>query len=333
MRELKVQFANALLVVLTLAAAVAAFINFQQNFDAEKRFRLPEDGATWVDRKLPDGRKVVQALAVDRHGPAERAGIKVGDRLLKIQGSPIDEAIDVIQVLLAVKSHLRAQYSLERRGVEFSANVIVGERTPDFSLFYQYLIGLAYLGIGLFVYFRRGNAPKALHFLVLCMVSFVLSTFHYTGKLNNFDKVMYWGNVAAGIFAPTIFLHFCLTFPEPRGWMRKTRPHCFDISSRASACSGDHCRDCRREPARRHQPGGTALAARSRCWLAFFSRHVFAWWRSCSTRVPASRGSDRPPATQVAAKRNVLGDCPVHASVRAAVHVGTPPDTVHDAGR
>ncbi|MEJ7607579.1 MAG: histidine kinase N-terminal 7TM domain-containing protein [Bryobacteraceae bacterium] len=72
----------------------------------------------------------------------------------------------------------------------------------------------------MFVYFRRGNAPKALHFLILCMVSFVLSSFHYTGKLNNFDKVVYWGNIAAGIFAPTIFLHFSLTFPEARGWMR-----------------------------------------------------------------------------------------------------------------
>jgi two-component system NtrC family sensor kinase len=219
-RELKVQFANALLVVLTLAAAVAAFINFQQNFDSEKRFRLPEDGAMWVDRELPDGRTIVQALALDSHGPAERAGIKAGDRLLKIQGSPIHSSIDVIQVLLAVKPYLTAQYSVERRGIEFNAKVIVGERTPDYSLYYQYLIGLAYLGIGLFVYFRRGNAPKSLHFLVLCLVSFVLSSFHYTGKLNNFDKVIYWGNIAAGIFAPTIFLHFCLTFPEPRGWLR-----------------------------------------------------------------------------------------------------------------
>ncbi|MCW5966410.1 MAG: PAS domain-containing protein, partial [Bryobacterales bacterium] len=46
------------------------------------------------------------------------------------------------------------------------------------------------------------------------------STFHYTGKLNDFDKVMYWGNVFAGLFAPTIFLHFCLNFPEPYRWLR-----------------------------------------------------------------------------------------------------------------
>ena len=102
MRELKVQFANALLVVLTVAAAVSAFVNFQQNFHPEKRYRLPEDGVTWVDRKLPDGRNSVQALVVEPSGPAERAGIKAGDRLLRIQGAPVEQAIDVVQMLFTV---------------------------------------------------------------------------------------------------------------------------------------------------------------------------------------------------------------------------------------
>ncbi len=42
--------------------------------------------------------------------------------------------------------------------------------------------------------------------------------FHYTGKLNVFDKLIYYGNVAAGVLAPAIFLHFSFTFPEPRKW-------------------------------------------------------------------------------------------------------------------
>ncbi len=47
----------------------------------------------------------------------------------------------------------------------------------------------------------------------------MLSTFHYTGKLNNFDKVMYWGNVAAG----PVCAHACSCIsawrsPEQRRW-------------------------------------------------------------------------------------------------------------------
>jgi signal transduction histidine kinase len=218
--ELRNQLVNALLVILTVAACVSAFVNFQQNFHPEKRFRLPEDGVTWVDRTQPGKPTVVKALHVASGSPGEHAGIRPGDTLLKVQGTPIHEAIDVLQVLVVVKPWGKADYTLVRKGVEFSVKLIVGERVPDYTVSYQYLIGLAYLGIGLFVYFRRGNAPKALHFLVLCLVSFVLSTFHYTGKLNNFDKVIYWGNLAAGIYAPTIFLHFCLSFPEARGWLR-----------------------------------------------------------------------------------------------------------------
>ena len=211
MREFRRQFAGALLVILTVAAVISAGINFQQ----QGQFRLPEDGVTWMDR---DGR--VEALYVVDGSAAEKAGIKAGDVLKQISGTPVLNALDVARVLVRAGSWSTVKYSLERAGVPFSPNVRVGEQTRDASLYYQYLVGLAYLGIGLFVYFRRGSAERSLHFYVLCLASFVLSTFHFTGKLNNFDKVIYWGNVASGLFAPSIFLHFCLSFPESRSWLR-----------------------------------------------------------------------------------------------------------------
>ena len=39
------------------------------------------------------------------------------------------------------------------------------------------------------------------------------------GKLNGFDSVILFGNVLAGLLAPTLFLHFCLTFPAARPWL------------------------------------------------------------------------------------------------------------------
>ena len=182
MRELKVQFANALLVVLTIAAAVSAFVNFQQNFHPEKRYRLPEDGVTWVDRKLPDGRNSVQALIVEAirdppNGPESSRGSAPQD-----PGAPGRTSSGRYRDATYVKPYLNAKYTLKRRGIEFNATVIVGERTPDYNLYYQYLIGLAYLGIGLFVYFRRGNAPKSLHFLLLCLRQFRVFDFPLHGQ-------------------------------------------------------------------------------------------------------------------------------------------------------
>ena len=99
--------------------------------------------------------------------------------------------------------------------------MIIGQVERDSTIFYQYAVAVIYLAIGLFVYFRRGNAPRALHFFLLCLASFIMSAFHYSGKLNNFDKVIYLGNVIAGYLAPTLFLHFCFVFPEPQKWIRR----------------------------------------------------------------------------------------------------------------
>lgn len=215
-RDLKGQLVSALLVVLTAAALIAAGINFQQ----QRKFPVPEDGVTWVDR-VDGGKSVrVEAMYVTPDSAAERAGVKPGDFLLQINGLPVHTATDAARALVRLGVWKSADYLLNRGGIELKAKVIISERVTENSLYSQYFVGLAYLGIGLFVYFRRGRAPRATHFYILCLASFVLSTFHYTGKLNGFDKVVYWGNVGAGVFAPTIFLHFCLRFPEVRPWFR-----------------------------------------------------------------------------------------------------------------
>ncbi len=71
-------------------------------------------------------------------------------------------------------------YEIQRGGVKFTAKVIIGQLERDSTIFYQYAVAVVYLAIGLFVYFRRGNAPRALHFFLLCLASFIMSAFHYS---------------------------------------------------------------------------------------------------------------------------------------------------------
>jgi hypothetical protein len=210
-QELKFQLSTAFLTIVTLAVSIAAVINFDQ----QQRFRLPDDGVVWVDRAAG-----VEALYVTPRGGGAKAGLRAGDRLTSIDGVPIRKAINAAQVLTTVGSWRQAKYSLTRGGVEFEPTVGVEEAPRDRAMVYQYLVGLAYLAIGLFVYFRRGSAQKARHFYILCLASFVVYCFHYTGKLNGFDKFIYYANAMGGLFAPTIFLHFCVTFPEPFKWFR-----------------------------------------------------------------------------------------------------------------
>ena len=211
-QELKFKLSTAILTILTLAAGVFAAINFEQ----QQKFRLPEDGVIWVDRAAG-----VEALYVAPGSAGGKAGLHANDRLLSIDGSRIRKAANVAQVLATLGSWTKADYVLNRGGYDLPSRTVIVEEAPrDRAVIYQYLVGLAYLVIGLFVYFRRGSAHKARHFYILCLASFVFFCFHYTGKLNGFDKLVYFANVGAGLLAPTVFLHFCVTFPEPRGWFR-----------------------------------------------------------------------------------------------------------------
>ena len=218
MKELKQQLVSALLVIVTVAAIVAAAINLQQ----QSKFHLPDDGVTWLDQIRGEGRNSsVVAVYVAPGSPGEKAGVHKGDQLVSIADFTVQRALDVTAVLARLGPWKKAEYKVLHQGIEVPASVIIGEAERDSTVFYQYAVGAVYLAIGLFVYFRRGGAPRALHFFVLCVGSFVLHTFHYTGKLNNFDKVIYLGNLVAGFLAPTLFLHFSFVFPEPQKWIRK----------------------------------------------------------------------------------------------------------------
>jgi two-component system NtrC family sensor kinase len=225
LKELKAQLAGALLVVLTVAAVICAGINFQQ----QKIYRLPEDGVTWMDQQSnhedpshPGQLRVrVVAVHIIPESAADKAGVHPGDVLLRIGGLSIEHDLEVVPVLQRIGALRETTYTIEREGVEVPIKLIVGEAERDSALTWQYMTGLAYLSIGLFIYFRRGRAPRSLHFFLICLASFILHTFHYTGKLNNFDAVIYLGNAAAGLLAPALFLHFCFVFPEPGpGWGR-----------------------------------------------------------------------------------------------------------------
>ena len=187
---------------------LAAVLSFQHLHT----YPLHDDGVTWVDRNL-EGKVVVLAAYISPGGPGDKADIHPGDQLLQIQGFPIHKALDVPQALWQIPLLGQTRYTLRRNAIDFQKDNIFIQAAPrDSAIYYQYFVGFFYLAIGLFVYYRRTSAAKSAHFYLLCLASFVASTFHYSGKLNTFDEVMYWGNIVAGLFAPAVFLHFCLTF-------------------------------------------------------------------------------------------------------------------------
>ncbi|MDQ2839971.1 MAG: ATP-binding protein [Acidobacteriota bacterium] len=217
MSESRNQVAGTLLLFLTVAAVVAAVLSFLHL----RSYPLHDDGVTWLNRVERGGRAAVVAGYIVPDSSGDKAGIRVGDQLVAIGSSEIHQALDVPQALWEVPLLGQTRYTLRRHGIEFQKGPIYVQAAPrDTAVYYEYLVGSFYLFIGLFVYYRRTSAAKARHFYFLCLASFIASCFHYSGKLNTFDEVIYWGNLSASLLAPAIFLHFCLTFRRRPSWLQ-----------------------------------------------------------------------------------------------------------------
>src|ERR1700757_3863715 len=212
-KEFQIRFTAGFLFLITVAACVFAWINFQK----EHEFQIPYDGAWWVER----GGHLV-ADRVERNGPADKSGIRQGDQLATVNGREVKNAPALERQLYATGVWSRANYSVIRHSVPVEAGVILAPADRPLNDWLR-LIALIYLGIGVYVLLRRWTAPSSTHFYIFCLVSFIFYSFHYTGKLNQFDWNIYWGNVVAGLLQPALFLHFVLTFPERRQIVRKHR--------------------------------------------------------------------------------------------------------------
>jgi two-component system, NtrC family, sensor kinase len=209
--SMRMRLGAVVLALLTLAAVIFAVLNFQQR----SRFILPDDGVTWMDS--PQG---VVAWNVVSDSPAAKAGIKQGDLVQSVRGMTIHRATDVTRVLFHVGPWTEIRYAMRRGTETFETPLVTApQENPSSIENYLRVTALLYLFIGLFIFVRRWNAPRAIHFYIFCLVSFVLYSFHYTGKLNIFDQTIYWANVVALLLQPALLVHFALVFPERRGWL------------------------------------------------------------------------------------------------------------------
>ena len=201
------------LALATLAVCVMAALNLQQ----ENSFDSPTDGVWWVE--FQGG---LRAERVPADSPAGRAGIHTGDILEAVNdhGTPRLAAFE--RAIYRTGIWAPARYSILRptqlvpdlhSAPKLEINVIL--EPVDKTNFQIYrLIALVYLGIGLYVLFRRWTAPKSTHFFVFCLVSFVLYAFKYTTKLDFLDWTIYWSNVVATALQPALFLHFAVSFSD-----------------------------------------------------------------------------------------------------------------------
>jgi PAS domain S-box-containing protein len=200
--------------VLTIGLLVMGGLNIQQ----KRLWVVPEDGCLWI--QTPAG---VMARVVQEDGPGARAGIEVGDVLKAINDEEVHSDQEVTRILYGLL-YSSATYTLERNGAEFqSAPVVIGpppQRYLRQRLFLE-IVGIYFFCVGAFLLIKRPRAQHVTHFYFVCLISFVLFAYSYTGKLNTFDWTIFWLDTWASVFLPPLFLHFCLEFPRRKSLLSR----------------------------------------------------------------------------------------------------------------
>jgi len=212
-REFQARFTAILLGLLTVAAVVFSGYNYK----VEKNYQVPDDGVWWLER---NGHLVADRL--DPNGPAVRAGIRGGDAMVSINGRKVTSSAGLNRQLYDSGVYSKATYSLIRGSVPLDVEVVLVPAERPLNDWLR-VIALIYLGIGLYVLLRRWTAVGSTHFYIFCLVSFVFYSFHYVGKLNDFDWTIYWANELAWVLQAALFLHFVLVFPERSGFVNRNR--------------------------------------------------------------------------------------------------------------
>jgi two-component system, NtrC family, sensor kinase len=204
--NLRVRVGAVVLALATLTAVIFAWLNFVQR----SRYDIVDDGVAWTDSS-----NGIEAWKVAADSPAAMAGIRTGDVLLAINDASVPSAAQVARRLYRAGLWTQLRYKLSRSGEEFETRLITTPaQKPLHVENYLRFVGLLYLFIGLFIFIRRWNAPRAVHFYVFCLVSFILYSFQFSGKLDAFDLEVYWSSIIARLLAPALLLHFALVFPE-----------------------------------------------------------------------------------------------------------------------
>src|SRR6185295_15731530 len=144
----------------------------------------------------------VVANVVAEKSPAERAGIRPGDEVLKIDDRVINTDGDVVAALHAARSGQALQYVIIRQGSQAGPDMltVAVEGIPS-GPHWLYLslasVGIFSLLIGAGVRLRRPENQATLHFFWLTVAFFGVLTFSYSGRLDRLDWVFYWGDLVA----------------------------------------------------------------------------------------------------------------------------------------
>ena len=210
--------ARSIRIIMTAMAVVVMIIVGVNFMDVMVFKATSNDQCGWLNRPddLP-GAVITQVLP---GGVTDRAGVRDGDILLKINGKPFHTPQQAMTIINPMSSGDTATYTLERAGTQFETKVVILKLVNVTYLAYC-LLGLSFLLVGYVVVMTRPQGVTQRHFAYYSfatMAIFGLSSIFINPAVDPRFKVivLFSAFVLGRFFAVPMFVMFFLDFPVRR---------------------------------------------------------------------------------------------------------------------
>ena len=193
---------NTLIALLTIGVVVGAFVSFQRKRSSFER----------IDFTFTRDHGVIVVRTVDPDSGAERAGLRPGDAIWMIAGTPTTEVEGLQKTLRRIGESV--PMIIARGGQPMTIEYSPPELKVDYPYLILSFIGFLYLAIGLFTLFR-GETSESRLFYFVTLLSFIVYVYTPAGDIDWSYKVLQGLEEGARILLPPLALNFFLLFPRP----------------------------------------------------------------------------------------------------------------------
>lgn len=174
-------------------------------------------------RDIPDSafraiRSSVFVLDVTPNGASDRAGLKVGDLIIRINGQPFKDAQEADRILRFAKIGLSIAYEVLRAGQILTLEVTLAKVGIRTSILVLILCGLLYMGTAIFVALRRPRfqAARLIGFTFLFIGFFMAAFMRRDLEPDTFSLARDFLLIFCILFTIPLMLHLGHYFPIER---------------------------------------------------------------------------------------------------------------------